>query len=356
MSSTYGEKLKLSIFGQSHGKAIGMTLDGIPAGLHVNEEKLQAFLTRRAPGRHEHDTPRKETDHPEFLSGIVKGYTCGAPIAAVIYNTNTRSADYDNLKDCPRPGHSDFTAQMKYNGFQDSAGGGHFSGRLTAPLCIAGGLCLQWLEEKGIQIAARIISIGNITDDTLWDCIHPDFSQIRESFPVLNDKAEEEMKAAIALAKSNGDSLGGVIECMITGLPIGIGGPLFAGLEGKIAHIIYSIPAVKGIEFGSGFSGSHMLGSENNDPFTVIDGKVITRTNHAGGILGGITNGMPVIFRTAIKPTPSIAKQQDSVKLSTLEPTTLRVQGRHDPCIVPRAVPVVEAAAAIAIYDAMLGL
>ena len=356
MSSTYGEKLKLSIFGQSHGKAIGMTLDGIPAGLHVNEEKLQAFLTRRAPGRHEHDTPRKETDHPEFLSGIVKGYTCGAPIAAVIYNTNTRSADYDNLKGCPRPGHSDFTAQMKYNGFQDSAGGGHFSGRLTAPLCIAGGLCLQWLEEKGIQIAARIISIGNITDDTLWDCIHPDFSQIRESFPVLNDKAEEEMKAAIALAKSNDDSLGGVIECMITGLPIGIGGPLFAGLEGKIAHIIYSIPAVKGIEFGSGFSGSHMLGSENNDPFTVIDGKVVTRTNHAGGILGGITNGMPVIFRTAIKPTPSIAKQQDSVKLSTLEPTTLRVQGRHDPCIVPRAVPVVEAAAAIAIYDAILGL
>lgn len=356
MSSTYGEKLKLSIFGQSHGKAIGMTLDGIPAGLHVNEEKLHAFLTRRAPGRHEHDTPRKETDHPEFLSGIVKGYTCGAPIAAVIYNTNTRSADYDNLKDCPRPGHSDFTAQMKYNGFQDSAGGGHFSGRLTAPLCIAGGLCLQWLEEKGIQIAARIISIGNITDDTLWDCIHPDFSQIRESFPVLNDKAEEEMKAAITLAKSNGDSLGGVIECMITGLPIGIGGPLFAGLEGKIAHIIYSIPAVKGIEFGSGFSGSHMLGSENNDPFTVIDGKVVTRTNHAGGILGGITNGMPVIFRTAIKPTPSIAKQQNSVKLSTLEPTTLRVQGRHDPCIVPRAVPVVEAAAAIAIYDAILGL
>ncbi len=355
MNSTYGDKLKLSIFGQSHGKAIGMTLDGIPAGLPVDDDRLQSFLNRRAPGKHEYDTPRKEADKPEFLSGIVDGYTCGAPIAAVIYNTNTRSEDYDNLKDCPRPGHSDYTAQIKYGGFQDAAGGGHFSGRLTAPLCIAGGLCKQWLEQQGIQIAARIISIGGVSDEAVTDWCNPDFSKIQPDFPVLNPQAGDRMKNVIAQAKAEGDSLGGVIECMITGMPAGIGGPMFAGLEGKIAHIIYAIPAVKGVDFGSGFAGSFMRGSQNNDAFTVKDGKIVTKTNHAGGILGGITTGMPVVFRTAIKPTPSIAMEQDSVHISTLEPTKLRVQGRHDPCIVPRAVPVVEAAASIAIFDAILG-
>ena len=354
MNSTYGEKLKLSIFGQSHGKAIGMTLDGIPGGLPVDELKLLCFLTRRAPGRHAYDTPRKEADTPEFLSGIVGGFTCGAPITAVIYNTNTRSEDYDNLKDCPRPGHSDYTAQMKYGGYQDAAGGGHFSGRLTAPLCIAGGLCKQWLEQKGIEIAARILSIGNIMDEDVLDRCNPDFSKIHEDFPVLNSDTGDKMKTAIAQAKADGDSLGGVIECMITGMPVGIGGPLFAGLEGKIAQIIYAIPAVKGIEFGSGFSGSFSRGSQNNDPFTVSDGRIVTTTNNAGGILGGISTGMPIVFRTAFKPTPSIAMEQDTVRLSTMEPVKLRIQGRHDPCIVPRAVPVVEAAAAIAVYDAII--
>lgn len=354
MNSTYGDKIKLSIFGQSHGKAIGMTLDGIPAGLSIDEEKLQSFLNRRAPGRHEYDTPRKEADAPEFLSGIVGGFTCGAPITAVIYNTNTRSGDYDNLKDCPRPGHSDYTAQMKYGGYQDAAGGGHFSGRLTAPLCIAGGLCKQWLEHKGMQIAARIVSIGNIMDEDVLDRCNPDFSKIHEDFPVLNSDAGDKMKAAIAQAKAEGDSLGGIIECMITGMPVGIGGPLFAGLEGKIAQIIYAIPAVKGVDFGSGFSGSFLRGSQNNDPFTVSEDRIVTTTNNAGGILGGISTGMPIIFRAAVKPTPSIAMEQDSVQLSTMEPAKLRIQGRHDPCIVPRAVPVVEAAAAIAIYDAIV--
>ena len=356
MNSTYGENLKLCIFGQSHGKAIGMSLDGIPAGLPVDFNKLQAFLSRRAPGGHDYDTPRKEADQPEFLSGIVTNYTCGAPIAAVIYNTNTRSGDYDNLKDCPRPGHSDYTAQMKYGGFQDAAGGGHFSGRLTAPLCIAGGLCKQWLEQKGIRIAAHIVSIGDVSDGPEHlDWVNPDFSKIDTDFPVLNPEAGDKMKNAITQAKAEGDSLGGVIQCMITGMPVGIGGPMFAGMEGKIAQIIYGIPAVKGIDFGSGFYGSRMRGSQNNDPFAIENGEVVTKTNNAGGILGGITNGMPIVFRAAIKPTPSIALEQDSVNLSTMAPAKLRIHGRHDPCIVPRAVPVVEAAAAIAIFDAILG-
>lgn len=352
MSSTYGDKIKLSIFGQSHGKAIGMVLDGIPAGLPVDFTELQEFLNRRAPGQHEYDTPRKEADVPEFLSGIVDGYTCGAPITAVIYNQNTRSGDYGNLRNCPRPGHADYTAQVRYGGNQDAAGGGHFSGRLTAPLCIAGGLCKQWLASKGIQIAAHIVSVAGITDEPVFlDWVNPDFSLINKDFPVLNRDAGERMRAAIAQAKGEGDSVGGTIECIITGVPAGIGGPLFGGLEGKIAQTVYGIPAVKGIDFGSGFSGSYMRGSENNDEYTVQDGKVITKTNYAGGILGGISTGMPIVFQTAIKPTPSIAKPQQTVNLQTMEEVSLEIKGRHDPCIVPRAVPVVEAAAALAIFD-----
>ncbi len=355
MSSTYGENLKLSIFGQSHGRAIGMTLDGIPAGLPVDLEKLQKFLNRRAPGQHEYDTPRKEEDKPDFLSGIVDGHTCGAPIAAVIYNTNTRSGDYSNLKDCPRPGHADYTAQIKYGGYQDVAGGGHFSGRLTAPLCVAGGLCKQWLENKGIQIGAHIVSIAGITDDPVYlDWINPDFSLIREDFPVLNPKAGEKMRQAIAQAKQEGDSVGGIIECIVTGVPAGLGGASFGGVEGKLAQIIYGIPAVKGLDFGSGFTGSYMRGSQNNDDYDVIDGKIRTKTNNAGGILGGITTGMPLVFQAAVKPTPSIAKAQQTVNLKTLETQALQIKGRHDPCIVPRAVPVIEAAAAIAVYDLLL--
>ena len=353
MSSTYGEKLKLSIFGQSHGKAIGMTLDGIPAGLPVDSRKLQTFLNRRAPGQYDYATQRKEEDVPEFLSGILEGFTCGAPIAAVIYNHNTHSHDYDNLKHCPRPGHADYTAQIKYNGFQDVAGGGHFSGRLTAPICIAGGLCKQWLEAKGIYIAAHIRSIGEIYDEPLsWT--NPDFSFQQNEFPVSNMEAGNKMRSAISQAKLDGDSLGGTIECVITGVPAGLGGPLFGGIDGKIAQIVYGIPAVKGIEFGSGFGGSQIKGSENNDPYMISNGNVITTTNNAGGILGGISTGMPIVFRTAIKPTPSIAKIQQSVNLESMETEELQIKGRHDPCIVPRAVPVVEAAAAIAIYDLIL--
>lgn len=354
MSSTYGENLKLSIFGQSHGPAIGLTLDGIPAGLPVDADLLQVFLNRRAPGQNDWSTPRREEDRPEFLSGILDGFTCGAPIAAVIYNKNTRSGDYANLKDCPRPGHADYTAQIKYGGFQDAAGGGHFSGRLTAPLCIAGGLCKQWLEEMGIRINARISALAGIEDAPL-DPIRPETNRIGADFPVIDSEAGARMREAIAAARAEGDSVGGIVECVITGLPGGLGEPMFGGVESRIAQIVYGIPAVKGLEFGAGFSVSTLRGSQNNDAYTLEDGTLRTLTNHSGGILGGITSGMPVLFRAAIKPTPSISRPQQSISLSKEEIQTLIVKGRHDPCIVPRAVPVVEAAAAIAIFDLILG-
>lgn len=353
MSSTFGEALKLSIFGQSHGAAIGMTLDGIPAGLPVDFPALHAFLARRAPGRAAYATARRESDVPEFLSGIKDGCTCGAPIAAIIRNTDTRSGDYGALADCPRPGHADYPAQVKYGGFQDTAGGGHFSGRLTAPLCIAGGLCLQWLAARGITIRAHIRSIAKIADDP-FDPLNPQLFAVMPDFPVLRAEAGSAMQAAIARARQTGDSVGGLVECAVTGLPAGLGGPLFGGLDGKLALALYGIPAVKGVSFGDGFAAAEHLGSENNDPYAIKDGKIVTTANHAGGILGGISTGMPLLFSVAFKPTPSIAKAQQSVSLRDMTPQSLTVPGRHDPCIVPRAVPVVEAAAAIALFDAIL--
>ncbi len=353
MSSTYGENLNLSIFGQSHGAAIGVVLDGIPAGLPVDEEALQAFLNRRAPGQNDYSTPRKEEDRPEFLSGILSGFTCGAPIAAMIRNHNTRSGDYANLKDCPRPGHADYTAQMKYHGFQDCAGGGHFSGRLTAPLCVAGGLCRQWLEARGIRVGAHIAAIAGVSD-LPFDPLSPQLDDVRADFPVLDAAAGEAMRAAISQARMELDSVGGVIECAATGLPAGLGEPMFGGVESRIAQIVYGIPAVKGVEFGIGFDAARLRGSQNNDPYRMEDGRVVTASNNCGGILGGITNGMPLLFRAAVKPTPSIAREQQSVSLQRGENQPLSVKGRHDPCIVPRAVPVVEAAAAIALLDLLL--
>lgn len=353
MSSTYGENLKLSIFGQSHGAAIGMTLDGIPAGLRVDEEELQRFLNRRAPGQNDYSTPRKEEDRPEFLSGVLNGFTCGAPLAAIIRNKNTRSGDYSNLMDCPRPGHADYTAQIKYGGHQDSAGGGHFSGRLTAPLCIAGGLCKQWLADRGIRIGAHIAAIAGIPDEP-FDPMNPQLDGVGQDFPVLDAPSGAKMRDAVAAARMDGDSVGGIIECAVTGLPAGLGEPIFGGAEGRIAQIVYGVPAVKGVEFGIGFDCAALRGSQNNDAFRMADGQVVTATNNCGGILGGITNGMPLLFRAAIKPTPSISREQESVSLSQGTDTSLVVKGRHDPCIVPRAVPVIEAAAAIAIMDLLL--
>ena len=349
MSSTYGENLHLTIFGQSHSPAIGVTVEGIPAGEKVDLDELQRFLNRRAPGKNVWSTPRKEADAPEILSGLVNGYTCGAPLTAIIRNTNTRSQDYANLAVTPRPGHADYTAEVKYGGYQDRAGGGHFSGRLTAPLCIAGGICLQILAREGITLVSRIASIAGISDEGELTG-----SLAGKEFPVVSDARGEEMREAIAAAREAGDSVGGVIECAVFGAPAGLGDPMFGGMENRIASAVFGIPAVKGIEFGAGFGVASLRGSEDNDAFTVENGKIITETNHCGGILGGISNGMPIVFRAAFKPTPSIAREQQSVNLQTMVPEKMAVTGRHDPCIVPRAVPCVEAAAAIAVYDAYL--
>lgn len=351
MSSTFtGLALRLSIFGQSHSEAIGMTLDGLPAGLPIDLDKLQGFLNRRAPGQNDWSTPRKEEDRPEFLCGLKDGYTCGAPLTAIIHNNNTRPRDYSRLKITPRPGHADYTAELKYRGFQDYSGGGHFSGRLTAPLCIAGGVLKQMLESKGITVDARIAAIAGIRDDSPFTASVAD-----KRFPVVDDAVGEQMREAIQAARAEGDSVGGVIECVVRGLPVGVGEPMFDGLENRIALTVFAVPAVKGVEFGAGFAAASMRGSGNNDPYTVKNGKVETLTNNAGGILGGISNGMPVVFRAAVKPTPSIAKEQQSVNLNTMQPEALSITGRHDPCIVPRAVPVIEAAAALAISDLILG-
>ena len=350
MSSIYnGAVLRLSVFGQSHAEAVGMTLEGLPAGVPVDLEDLQIFLNRRAPGRNDWSTSRREEDCPEFLCGLKDGKTCGAPLTAIIRNRNTRSVDYEQLRCLPRPGHADYTAQLRYGGFQDVAGGGHFSGRLTAPLCIAGGILLQLLKAKGIRVEARIRAIAGIRDDSPFT-----ESVAEKDFPTVSSKAGEQMKAAIHAACAEGDSVGGIVECVIRGVPGGLGAPMFDGVENRIAQLAFAIPAVKGIEFGSGFQAAAMRGSENNDPYTVEDGRVVTGTNHAGGILGGITNGMPVVFRVAVKPTPSIASPQQTVNLDTMQPEMLRICGRHDPCIVPRAVPVVEAVAAITAADLIL--
>ena len=349
MSSFYhGEVLELSIFGQSHSPAIGMSLSGLPAGFAIDMDELSAFLRRRAPGQNAWSTPRKEADAPEFLSGLVGNVTCGAPLSAIIRNTNTRSQDYSNLVDVPRPGHADYTAQVKFGGFQDVAGGGHFSGRLTAPLCIAGGICKQLLHEKGIEVMARIDAISGIRDTAEFDA-----PVAQKDFPATSDKAAGKMKAAIAQARAEEDSVGGVIQCRMLGVPAGLGEPMFGGLENRISQLVFAIPAVKGIEFGLGFEAAKLRGSENNDAYRMENGSVVTETNHCGGILGGISNGMPIVFRAAVKPTPSIGKPQNSVRLSEKQNEVLHIHGRHDPCIVPRAVPCMEAAAAIAIFDAL---
>jgi chorismate synthase len=356
MGSTWKNRLSLTVFGQSHGAAIGVTLDGLPAGEPLDMDALGAFLQRRAPGRFPWSTSRQEADEPEFLSGLANGKTCGAPVTAVIRNKNARPADYDEIKNIPRPGHADYTAHVKYGGFADISGGGHFSGRLTAALCIAGGLCLQILKRRGICIGAHITSVGSVKDK-LFDPVNIDEDTLKGlwemDIPVLDTEAAPLIIKEIDQVKQDMDSIGGVIECAAIGLPAGLGDPMFDGMENRIAAFVFAIPAVKGIEFGSGFNAASMRGSEHNDPFYLSGGVVKTRGNHHGGILGGITSGMPLIFRAAIKPTPTIGKTQESVHLNNLEQASLAVAGRHDPCIVPRAVPCMEAAMAIAVCDAI---
>ena len=354
MSCSFGSKFKITIFGQSHSEAIGVVIEGVPAGIRLDTDAISAFLQRRAPGTNAFSTSRKETDTPHILSGVVNGVTCGAPLCAVIANENQRSGDYDALKHLPRPGHADFTAFVKYGGHADMRGGGNFSGRMTAPLCFAGAVAKQLLALEGITVGAHIRRLAGI-DDLPFDPVAISEGTLKEigekPFPVLKDAAGEQMRAAIADAKAQGDSVGGVIECAALGVPAGRGEPIFDGVENTVAHLIFAIPAVKGIEFGSGFAGADLFGSENNDAFTLQNGEIRTRTNCHGGVLGGITSGMPLIFRAAVKPTPSIAKQQTTVRTDTLQEETITVGGRHDPCIVPRAVPCVEAALAIALMN-----
>ena len=356
MSSVYGKIIKISIFGQSHSPAIGVSIDGLPAGFAINFDELDMFLRRRMPGKAAHSTQRREPDLPEFLSGLVDGITCGAPLAAIIRNTDAHSPDYEQLRDIPRPSHADYTAHVKYGAAHDIRGGGAFSGRLTAPLCVAGGICLQLLKQKGIHIAAHIAQIGKISDQP-FDPVNTGENEMRilkdADFPVLDADAGKQMCAAIEEARRDGDSLGGIVECAAIGVPAGIGEPMFDGMESRLAAILFGIPAVKGLEFGNGFQAAGLRGSENNDAFIMSEDTIKTRSNRHGGILGGITSGMPVLFRAAFKPTPSISIEQDSVSLSQHKEVRLSVKGRHDPCIVPRAVPCVEAAAAIALYDAL---
>lgn len=357
MPYPYGRNIKLDIRGGSHDSEISMTLTGLPAGIAVDTDVLQTFMARRAPGQNAYSTPRREADVPHFSSGMSKSengilYTDGSPITAVIYNTNTHSSDYN--VDVPRPGHADLAARLKYGEAVDLRGGGHFSGRLTALTCVAGGICLQYLASQGIEIGAHALSVGGVLDCAL-DPVNqtvPTFAP--GEFPTVSQTAGACMQARIADVRAEGDSIGGQIECKIVGVPAGLGEHMFGSVEGSISSAMWGIPAVKGIAFGAGFAAADMLGSQNNDAIHTDGSHIYTETNHAGGVLGGMSYGMPIIFKVAIKPTPSIAKEQDSVSLSGMTDTKLRIHGRHDPCIVPRAVPVVEAAAALAIMDLLL--
>lgn len=352
MSNLIGNRFRVLIYGQSHAPSIGAVIEGLPAGFVPDWEAVHAFMARRAPGNSEMSTARKETDLPEILSGLnERGETCGSPLAIRIANSDSRSQDYDKLRDIPRPGHADYPAYVRFHGSNDIRGGGQFSGRLTAPLCFAGALAMQLLEKEGIRIRAHIAQIENMSDATP-DYVAPDLDAISSGeLPVISPDAGEKMHQAILTAKADGDSVGGIIECIACGVPAGLGDPMFDGVENRLARIFFGIPAVRGVEFGAGFSACSMRGSAHNDSYRIFGDRIITETNHHGGILGGITTGMPVVARVGIKPTPSIAREQNSVSLSRMENETLSVRGRHDPCIVPRAVPCVEAAMAIALYD-----
>ena len=344
--SSIGSSYRITVFGASHGDAIGVVMEGLPVGFSIDMEELNAFLARRAPGRNAFSTARREADSPEFISGVRNGVTCGGAVTAVIRNSNAHSSDYDALRNTPRPGHADFTARIKDGESVDISGGGRFSGRLTAPLCIAGGIAMQLLARENIRIVSHIYSIAGIRDEGDFPA-----QTAPADFPTLSGEQGGKMREAIAAAKADGDSVGGIVECAALGLSAGLGDALFDGVESRLSAALFGIPGVKGVEFGAGFSAAGLRGSENNDAFVLRNGKVTTETNRCGGILGGITTGAPLVFRTAFKPTPSIAKAQRTVDLARMEETVIEIAGRHDPCIVPRAVPCVEAACAVTLYD-----
>ena len=355
MKSSIGNKIKLSVFGESHGAAVGCLLEGLPSGIKIDMDALLKQMERRAPGRDKTATTRKEADIPEILSGVVDGVTTGAPIAIIIKNNDTKSHNYDNLRDNPRPSHADFAAAVKYGGQNDIRGGGHFSARLTAPIVAAGAICRQILKEEGITLGGHILSIGNVCESS-FDPVGVTAEQLdalsTKLFALNCPEAEEPMRAEIEAARCEGDSVGGCVELAAVGLPVGLGSHMFGGVENVVSSILYGVPAVKGISFGAGFGYASMRGSDANDQmYYDEDGAVRCYTNNCGGITGGMTNGMPLLVNVALKPTPSIAKEQKTVNLKTGENSILKIEGRHDPCIVPRALPVLEAALAIALLD-----
>lgn len=354
MGSVFGKKLKISLFGESHGEGIGVVIDNFPAGIAINMDNVTREMNRRRPGGN-FSTPRKEADAVEILSGMLDGRTTGAPIGAIIRNTSQHSSDYSRHYDIPRPSHSDYPASVKYNGNHDIRGGGHFSARITAPLVFAGALCKEFLRQKGIQIAAHLFSVGDFCDESLSEMEYKSYEFLStKEFPVLNDTSGEAMKAVISDAQKKGDSVGGIVECGIYGYPAGVGDPFFDSLESVLSHMIFSVPAVKGIEFGDGFRMAQRYGSENNDCYELKDGKIVTKTNHGGGIAGGISTGMPILFRAVLKPTASIYLPQKTLNVKTGEETEMKIVGRHDPCVAVRGVPVIEAATAVAVTDALL--
>jgi len=356
MSSIWGNALRVSLFGESHGAAVGAVIDGFPAGVPLDMDAVGEQMRRRRPGG-ELVTARSEADAPRVLSGVMDGVSTGAPIAVIIENTDTRSADYGAFLDTPRPSHADFTAFVRYGGFNDQRGGGHFSARLTAPLVFAGALCRQLLLSDGIAVGSHLKSVADVEDDA-FDATDVDEALLKRlssmPFPVINEGAGRRMREAILAAAAEGDSLGGVIECAVTGLPQGLGCPVFGNVESRFSSALFAIPAVKGVEFGDGFRLGAMRGSEANDSFALKNGRVQTKTNHSGGVLGGITTGMPLVFRVAVKPTPSIRKPQTTLNIKTGAEQTLCVTGRHDPCVAVRGAAVVEAVAAIAAADLVL--
>lgn len=362
MSSTNGTCLRLSIFGESHGPAIGCVLDGLPAGESFDLREIRVQMERRAPGRDATATRRTESDTPRLLSGFLgEGdslRTTGAPLAMMIENENQRSGDYRDLEILPRPGHADYPGHVRYHGFGDVRGGGHFSGRLTAPLVFAGALCKQLLRRRGVAVGGHIAAIAGV-EDRRFDPLAVSADQLetlsRVPFSLLDPSVEPFMRGVVESARLEADSVGGIIEAAAVGLPAGIGSPMFDGVENRLASLLFGIPAVKGLEFGDGFALAGIRGSEANDPYRYApDGSVTATSNHNGGLLGGITNGMPLLLRVVIKPTASIGKPQQTVNLETGRNDTLTVRGRHDPCIVPRALPVVEAALAFGLLDLML--
>lgn len=352
MSGIWNRNIGLSIFGESHGPVIGITINGLQAGFILDETFIQSELNRRRPGYHDYATPRKEKDHYEIISGIFEQRTTGAPLTMIIRNNNTKSEDYESIKNRVRPGHADYTSKIKYDNFADYRGGGQFSGRLTASLVFAGAIAKSILKEKNILIGAQITKIGHIRDERLEGVSEKDLLKLlSKSFPTIDEEISEEMKSTILEAKDDGDSVGGEIRCFALNVPAGLGDPYFDSFESVLSQLIFSIPAIKGLSFGSGFRLSDMQGSTSNDAYEYINGQVKTKTNHNGGILGGITNGMPIDFTVVVKPTPSISKPQKTVDLNKESNEILEIHGRHDPCIVPRVVPVIEAVLALTILD-----